>query len=307
VDIVDIQDQLSRSVYHAKGVEVGYRDWGSVPIYEAKVLLKYQPDVVGRDILDLGVGTGRTTRYLAPLARRYEGIDFSPVMVDAAHRLMPSASVHLGDMRDLSVFPDASFDFVFGSNNVISAVGHADRLRVVAEVHRVLRAGGKFVFTCHNRGYSLAGAGPRLELHRNPVTSLRDLLRYVKRQINHARVRKFRRRTDEYDLFDDVGHDFSLLHYYIDRPHAQRQLEDAGFGVLDVLDPFGDSLAAGDLAEHAPFLLYVAEKRPGGPGAPRSSASETSGHVQPGTGRAPATKRLTRRATRPSPGSPVDA
>jgi len=35
---------------------------------ETITLLKYQSDFVGRDLLDLGVGAGRTTRILAGLA-----------------------------------------------------------------------------------------------------------------------------------------------------------------------------------------------------------------------------------------------
>jgi SAM-dependent methyltransferase len=255
-----IQDRLSRRVYHALGVDTDYRDWHTVPIYEVTALLQYQDAFVGRDVLDLGVGTGRTTRFLAPLARRYEAIDFSPVMVEALQKSQPGVSVHLGDIRDLSPFGDSSFDFVLASNNVISAVGHPGRLRVLAEVNRVLRPSGKFVFTSHNRGYAHAGAGPRLRLHRNPVTALKDLWTYVRCWINYARVSRYREANEDYALFNDMGHDFGLLHYYVDRKHAEEQLEDAGFLLRDVFNPIGRRLPPDGAGEGAPFLLYVAEK-----------------------------------------------
>ncbi|MGD8281584.1 MAG: class I SAM-dependent methyltransferase [Gemmatimonadota bacterium] len=285
-------------MYHALGVDTDYQNWRSVPIYEVVALLRHQSAFVGRDVLDLGVGTGRTTRFLAPLARRYEAIDFSPVMVEALERNQPGISVRLGDIRDLSHFSEDSFDFVLGSNNVISAVGHRDRLKVLAEVHRVLRPGGKFAFTSHNQKYRHAGAAPRLELHRNPVTALRDLLTYVRRWINHARVGRYRETNEDYALFDDLGHDFGLLHYYVDRPHAERQLVDAGFLVRDVFSPQGRRLAPDTFGEAAPFLMYVAEK--GNTAADRNrgaisapgEASDRRGHRLEGSRRTRATSKV---------------
>jgi len=255
-----IQDELSRKVYHAPGVERLYEDWTRVPIDETMALLKYQPTFVDADVLDLGVGTGRTTRYLAPLARSYQGLDFSPRMVRTLGELLPWASVRLGDMRDLSEFDTEGFDFVMASSNVISAVNHEGRLRVLTEVHRVLRQGGTFMFSSHNRAWNQAGHGPRLRYHRNPFTMLREVVAFARCWANHVRTRAHRQANEEYELLDDIGHDFSLLHYYIDREHAERQLVDMGFKVEDVFHPAGHALPASDHAEDAHSLLYVARK-----------------------------------------------
>ena len=37
---------------------------------------------------DIGVGAGRTTHHLQPVAKRYEAVDYSPVMVRFMQRLM---------------------------------------------------------------------------------------------------------------------------------------------------------------------------------------------------------------------------
>jgi SAM-dependent methyltransferase len=221
-------------------------------------------------------------------------------MVQALKTSQPDISVRLGDIRDLSAFEDDSFDFVLGSNNVISAVGHADRLEALAEVHRVLRPGGTFIFSSHNRGYAEVGEGPRLELHRNPVTAIKDLLTYVRRQINHARVGPHRESHDEYALLDDTGHDFALLHYYVDRPHAERQLTDSGFLVRDVFNPMGQALPADALGVDAPFLLYVAEKV-GLPALRASTVTKPTNHSKEAPHEPPLTRQPSKRPNKPSP------
>ncbi len=252
-----VQDGVNRRVYHRKQI-VGEYLWPELWRTEAMALLKYQPAFAGRDVLDLGVGAGRTSRFLAPLARRYEGIDYSPFMVQYMREEMPQFSVRLGDMRDLSPFADGSFDFVLGANNVIAAISHDDRLRTLSEVWRVLRPGGTFMFSCHNRRYNRALGGPRLRISRNPVTLGRNVVSYVRSTINHRRVGKLRRMEPTYALLNDYAHDYALLHYYIDRDAQTQQLTDAGFRLLDVFNDSGAILGPHDRDDDSFFLMYVA-------------------------------------------------
>ncbi len=62
-----IQDAVNRRVYHATGVTRYYGD-EKFETSEVTALLRYQTAFVGRDVLDIGVGTGRTSRCLATLA-----------------------------------------------------------------------------------------------------------------------------------------------------------------------------------------------------------------------------------------------
>jgi SAM-dependent methyltransferase len=222
--------------------------------------LRYQPMFFQRDVLDLGVGAGRTARYLAPLARRYESIDYSQVMVDSMGEALPGVSVRLGDMRDLSAFASESFDFVLAAYNLISAVSHVDRLQVLREIHRVLRSGSIFMFAAHNRNCRNAGRGPRLRWSRNPVTLARNLGSYVQSVPNYLTTRSAYGNNPDYAIFSDYGHDYALLHYYIDRVTQARQLRNAGFRLLAHYDEEGRILTTGDNDEENFFLLYVAEK-----------------------------------------------
>jgi len=181
--------------------------------------------------------------------------------VDHVRKALPGVEVHLADMRDLSRWGAAEFDFIFASNNVFDAVSHADRLRILGEARRVLSADGVLVFSSHNRRCRTACKAPRLTYSRNPVTQARHVIEYLKRRLNHLHVGRLHRHEDEYALFNDTGHDFALLHYYIDRDRQQRQLDAAGLRLLEVIDSDGRSLREGDEDASSPSLLYVAARK----------------------------------------------
>jgi SAM-dependent methyltransferase len=206
------------------------------------------------------VGTGRTSRYLAPLAGRYVCVDSSPPMVEHVRRHLPGVDVRLADMRDLGAFASGAFDFVLASCNLIDAVSHEDRLRVLAEVRRVLRPAGVFMFSSHNRRLRTAMLGPRLIRSHNPSTQAAQVWRYALSLINHARVRRLRRIETDYALLNDSGHDYAALHYYIDRDAQRRQLEQAGFQAREIVDTLGRSLQPGDDDSESPSLMYVVER-----------------------------------------------
>jgi SAM-dependent methyltransferase len=67
---------------------------------EAMILLRYKEAFAGKRVLDLGVGAGRTTQYLAPLAADYLGIDVSPAMLALARALSRCALRRHGFTRD---------------------------------------------------------------------------------------------------------------------------------------------------------------------------------------------------------------
>ncbi len=250
------------AVYQARGA---YRRYAANFLYpaEAACLLKYQPRFCGRDVLDIGVGAGRTTHYLAPLARRYEAIDYSPVMVAYLKRAMPGVSAREADFRDLRMFDADAFDCAFASDNVIDLFSHQDRLRAMSEVRRVLRPGGIIAFCAHNLRYGRAFSGPRLEWSSNPASLASNCAKFLAGAWNHLRVARLRLIAEEYALLNDQGHFYACLHYYASRKTVTAQLEKSGLRVIDVFDRAGHSLEEGEDDSHTPHLMYVAERQPG--------------------------------------------
>ena len=123
---------------------------------ECAILKSISNEYVGGDVLDVGVGGGRTVPLLSPSAARYVGIDFVPELVTAANKRFPDADIRVGDARHLD-FPDESFDLAVFSINGIDAISHSDRAIALREIRRVLRPTGAFVFSTHNS----EGPGPR--------------------------------------------------------------------------------------------------------------------------------------------------
>jgi SAM-dependent methyltransferase len=102
-------------------------------------------------ILDLGVGGGRTTAYLASCASRYVGADYAPEMIRFCRAKFPQQEFVVTDASDLSLFSDASFDAVVLAFNAIdSVIPDKKRQQCLRECRRVLRPGGRLIFSSHN-------------------------------------------------------------------------------------------------------------------------------------------------------------
>jgi len=253
------QDEINSAVYNSPGVYRYYLSKLLTPA-ETACLLKYQPHISQRDVLDIGVGAGRTTRHLASLARRYEAVDYSPVMVGYMKEAMPEISVRQADFRDLAIFDDGSFDFILATDNIIDALSNQDRLRALNEAHRVLRPGGVLAFSSHNLRYKKAFEGPQFYWSSNPVRFAAGCVNYLLSWWNHRRVARSRITTPEYALLNDPGHRYACLHYYAARSTVHSQLASARMRLIEAFGTSGEVAPETSDDSDYPSLLYVAER-----------------------------------------------
>src|SRR6266446_2135875 len=101
-------------------------------------------------ILDMGVGGGRTTPYLAKAAGRCVGADYSGVMVEACRRRFPDQEFRHCDATDMAVFDDEEFDAIVFSFNGIDVIRTDDgRARCLSETARVLTRGHLHLLVSH--------------------------------------------------------------------------------------------------------------------------------------------------------------
>ncbi len=106
-----------------------------------------QTDLTGKQVLEVGCGHGGgasyLTRTLAPAS--YTGLDLNAAGIEFCrkHHQVPGLSFVQGNAEDLP-FADESFDAVL---NVESSHLYARFPRFLAEVARVLRPGGHFLYT----------------------------------------------------------------------------------------------------------------------------------------------------------------
>jgi ubiquinone/menaquinone biosynthesis C-methylase UbiE len=230
------------------------------------LLADHLPEV---EMLDLGIGAGRTGYTFAPLVRRYVGLDFSARLIaHAQRRLGADGNIELlvGDARDLSIVEGSvdymGFDFVLFSFNGIDAVGHEDRRKILSGVRRVIKPHGRFLFSSHSMT-----ALPLSE--KRPTPAGMDGSRVYRLVSPLARWRYARKARESNQLLDleaarergwiqvrDPAFDFSIDAYYVDPARQVEELRELGFSVEAIYNVAGEQVQlpyAGD----DPWLDYL--------------------------------------------------
>jgi ubiquinone/menaquinone biosynthesis C-methylase UbiE len=108
-------------------------------------------ELAGTDVLEIGCGSGVHARLLAEAGARLTAVDLTPTAVEMTRRRLElhglDAEVIEADAEKLP-FDNASFDFVW-SWGVIHHSANTDR--VIAEIARVLRPGGRLGVMVYHR------------------------------------------------------------------------------------------------------------------------------------------------------------
>ena len=129
--------------------------------YAAPRILRELADLVmagrgGLDILDLGCGTGLTGIAFKDLARRLDGIDLSPVMIEKARARGIYDRLAVADIetaRDV-----ASYDLLLAADTLVYL---GDLTQIFAAAAQSLRRGGFFLFTVERKDGDGFALGPK--------------------------------------------------------------------------------------------------------------------------------------------------
>lgn len=186
-------------------------------------------------VVDLGCGTGRSTRALAARGCDVTGIDLSPPSLGVARRSLSDVpvsgriSLFRGNLCDLGCLPEGVFDLgllLFGTLGMVS--GDESRRRVLSEARRLLRPGGELVLHVHNRWRHLVHPQGRAWLVRDAW-------------------RQWRRAPDRGDTRHDYRGIPGVLHHVFSRGELSGLLVDCGFVVVEdvPIDLSGDRAAPG--------------------------------------------------------------
>ena len=139
---------------------------GRDPDHRLQELVRDYDDPAATPVLDLGCAGGRNTELLAGLGFDVHALDASEAMVErtrarVAERLgtaEASRRVRPGRMTELP-YADGSFDLVVALGIYHSATSREEWERAVGETARVLRAGGRLLFSQFTPETDLLGGG----------------------------------------------------------------------------------------------------------------------------------------------------
>lgn len=210
-----------------------------------------------RPIIDVGVGTGRSSWFLRLLSKDYVGVDYTPAMVERAKALRPEVTFRVADARDLRDYKDASFGLVFFSHAGLDSLDHEGRRGALREFARVLAPGGLLVYSTLNRDGSFYRCGP------GPVASVGErpnaynYARFVARAGLHplSHLRGFANVRRMRPVFTDQGswavdtmptHDWGLIVHFVTRSEALREVSGVGLTVETLVAREGHELSEHD-------------------------------------------------------------
>ena len=105
----------------------------------------FRRHVSGRDALDFGCGTGRSTRFLVQHGFAAIGVDVADEMVRRARATDPAGDYRLVADGDLRQFSDASFDLILSAFTFDNVPTRERKAALFGELARVLRPAGRLV------------------------------------------------------------------------------------------------------------------------------------------------------------------
>lgn len=212
-------------------------------------------------MLDVGVGAGRTSLYLAELCGSYVGIDFASEMIEVCkkrfHGRWPGAEFAVGDASDLKGHEDNAYDLVLFSFNGIDCMPHEQRLRALAELKRVCKPGGYVVFSSHN-AYRIP-VTRQFEFQRHPVRLLEEVRRWWRVRSRNLPLQEALSRTHIEYCDGNIGVN---RHMFV-RPEAQVvELKQLGLEVLALFASDGRPLPREEDPKDTsiPWVYYYCRK-----------------------------------------------
>ena len=257
MDHKNIVDTVNKRTYAKTAVVDWYDHLDFILRPEQVILEKLLPHIKDKKILDIGIGGGRTTKFLLEISKDYTGIDYTSGCIEVVKRKYKDANVLCCDARDLKIFCDNAFDFVLFSFNSIDYIIHEERIRALTEIHRVLKPGRFLMFSTHNRDYRFFNKLPWQEKPRFNMNHLKSCLYTLYYLPKHLKMKRHEIHTDEYAIINDNAHGYSMLAYYITINKQVKQLERIGFSTLETYDMEGKQIN-NDTA--FPWTYYLAKK-----------------------------------------------
>jgi 2-polyprenyl-3-methyl-5-hydroxy-6-metoxy-1,4-benzoquinol methylase len=222
-------------------------------------LIEYaqQQDWLGRRVIDLGCGTGVSTRWLAGHGYAITAVDQSAEMLEQARKALPSEGLSLTwQQRDIRTLDGGlgQFDLALAFDVLNELASLRELEQTFAAVMQVLEAGKLFIFDMHTiQGLTEQGAeGEQLLFEDNQLVVMTQHAYDHDRQITHSHHRIFGR---EGELWRRSDARRTLRGYPIQA--MATLLQRTGYEVLSMLIT---SLETYQVGESAARVIFIARK-----------------------------------------------
>ena len=199
-------------------------EWGILLTPSKPVPRDWFPELRGLDVLCLASGGGQQGPVLAAVGAKVTVFDNSPRQLQQDRTVAEREGLEMaaveGDMRNLAVFPDASFDLIF---HPVSNCFVPDVLPVWREAFRVLRPGGVLLAGFANPiiylfDVELAERTGELRVrYRLPYSDMVDLNEEARQRYSREGIPFEFSHTLEEQIGGQMGSGFILTDFYEDR------------------------------------------------------------------------------------------
>jgi len=154
-------------------------------------IIRAQHPQLDISVLDLGCGTGLFGAQLGAIKGAFVGVDLSRNMLEKAMKYNVYSRLRLNDLLvELREIAAGSFDYV-AANDVFIYVG--DLSEVIPATYRVLRPGGRFIFSCEtaeeNEGPLVLRKTRRFAHSRSSVEKLCQTAGFRNQEVQHLDLR----------------------------------------------------------------------------------------------------------------------
>lgn len=252
--------ELNQETYNNEDVIAQYDEFHFLFKAERKIFDKLDSVLKNASVLDIGIGAGRTTEYLAKMCNNYIGIDYSKNFISHCKKKFSSlknASFEFADARSMPQFADNSFDFILFSFNGIDCIDIEGRNLVLKECKRLLKNGGFFSFSFHNF-YTI----PKLYsfyISKNPFKWQASWRRYkMVNKLNPA-INTFS--NENYIILRDGENDFKSDVMYMKPEFQLKVLKNLGFEPVSFYDAEkGNEIPVLKLVESKAQWIYALTK-----------------------------------------------
>jgi len=170
-------------------------------------------DLIDKRLLDIGCGSGESSVFFAKRGAFVQAVDISHEMVDVTRRLAAKYQVK-GRLQAVKMvmedmeFADGTFDLIYGRD----VLHHLDLNLAIPEIHRVLKPGGKAVFT------GSLGHNPIIAVYRRLNKDLRTPYERPLTYQSIAAIRRFFRKVHHKELQLSTLAIF-LWFFFVERKH----------------------------------------------------------------------------------------